>query len=618
MAASPVQGHQLPPGTGTTIVQQRRGSQVHSSPQMRPGQAGPPQAGQMTPFQAQIMMHGQQGPIVQRPVGQQPNQNQQMSPHQQQSGPVQFNGSPHMTNQMHRSPALVSLSGRGTGTGSAVGGVPITSANGMPVHLTLQQQQAQAQFLAQRQQQAQAQQAAAAAAAAAVAVNSGGVPRSNSGQQMGQQLTALQQQQLLQFQQRQQQLLQQQLQQQQLQQQKQQPQQQQQQQQQRQEQPTSQQPTPNSMSSVPITSSGDIYQTQVMPSGLTGGMLGTVSKPSGSGIARLLQFVEAIGSAGEQSKNIDFWRKICYEFFSESGVLKFSVSNGKETKNFEIPFQIIPRFYHNFFEAGVIRIQFNLENPREFFNSMSGHFVECTRCSLTYWFQNGTVITLHSPTRILLNASMRIEVMEQHNQEHTEMIRRSSLSSFISPSGLTNNGRQQQVKQQQDSGSHISSFYSLAPSQVTSYGYTSSTMRFLEISETLTHMRDLMAFSATPASGGPLKALEALAKALQNRGIGTTKPVDPQTVVSDSSSPNDADANSGNNNGGSIIPGGTVESGGGGTNGTSSVLSGTSDTRPGPAMPSPRMTKKRRASSKIDDSEVGSPIIKQSPSLSKK
>jgi hypothetical protein len=243
---------------------------------------------------------------------------------------------------------------------------------------------------------------------------------------------------------------------------------------------------------------------------------GLYRKPQshGAAIVRLLQFAEVVGNAGEQGLDVEYWRRMSSEFFSENGLLKFSVHNMKEGKQFEIPLPIISRLYYTFFQSGVKHIQYHLENPREYPTMTNGYFVDCSRSNIQFTFHDGTVVHVNAPIRVIFSQTMKIEWMEQHLQGHMEYINRAALPNRIQRNDNNEDG----------SGN----FFRLHPSGITPFGVTGSVMRFLEIAETIAHMRDLIVYSYSATSGGPLKSLEMLAKAHREREIKTQQQPQPQ------------------------------------------------------------------------------------------
>lgn len=246
----------------------------------------------------------------------------------------------------------------------------------------------------------------------------------------------------------------------------------------------------------------------------------------GTAVIRLLHYAELVASSGPQIHDVDFWKRLVAEFFNENCIFKFTVDSGKEIKSADIPYHIIARFFHAFVKSGVSKIQLCLENIREYpagppsmispshltglgtsGNTGPGHFIDCSRCYVNYWYSDGTMVTSRCPLRVLMNSNFKIEWMEQHCAQHA-----------IYTMQEANNPVQQKV-------------------DITPFGVTASMMRFIEMAETISHMRDLMQYSTNPQLGGPINSLKSLVNALKSRDLSAKpSPAPGPGVIPDMSS----------------------------------------------------------------------------------
>ncbi|KAJ1021891.1 hypothetical protein NDA16_003653 [Ustilago loliicola] len=89
--------------------------------------------------------------------------------------------------------------------------------------------------------------------------------------------------------------------------------------------------------------------------------------PPGSGVLRLLQYSEALGS-GVNRADIDYWRAFVNEFFIPTGVFRLILwnANSREQKGFEVPTYVLPRYLLTSYLSGLHSSQLQLENPREY------------------------------------------------------------------------------------------------------------------------------------------------------------------------------------------------------------------------------------------------------------
>ena len=89
--------------------------------------------------------------------------------------------------------------------------------------------------------------------------------------------------------------------------------------------------------------------------------------PAGSGLLRLLQYSEALGS-GNNRGDIDYWRAFVKDFFIPTGVFRLILwnANSREQKGFEVPTSVLPRYLLTSYLSGLRSSQLQLDNPREY------------------------------------------------------------------------------------------------------------------------------------------------------------------------------------------------------------------------------------------------------------
>ena len=116
-------------------------------------------------------------------------------------------------------------------------------------------------------------------------------------------------------------------------------------------------------------------------------------KTLGISVLRLHQFVDHLSSFNptQDENNIEHWRKFIGDFFSPVGVMRQQLRNNEknEYKQFEIPTNLLARYYFTLFESGIQTVQLTLEHPREKAMVNQGMMVECAKASFVYWFDNG-------------------------------------------------------------------------------------------------------------------------------------------------------------------------------------------------------------------------------------
>lgn len=95
-------------------------------------------------------------------------------------------------------------------------------------------------------------------------------------------------------------------------------------------------------------------------------------------------------NAANTSNDINHWRKFVHDFYSTTGTLRQQLVNIKqnEPKQFEIPNNLLARYYFTLFESGVQNVQLVIEQAREAVRQQ-GPCVECQKATFIYWFENG-------------------------------------------------------------------------------------------------------------------------------------------------------------------------------------------------------------------------------------
>lgn len=231
-------------------------------------------------------------------------------------------------------------------------------------------------------------------------------------------------------------------------------------------------------------------------------------------VLRLMTFFDSINnSLAENRTNLAFWRTKISEFFSENAILKYTVSDGKTTKSFDLPAALLPRFYLAFSSSGIKKIQTHFEG----YSSIEGPncwTVEFAKAYITYHHSDGSLVTSNGYVNAKLDALMRIEFMEQNTQDHDEFVQRATLASLFNDHDKTDSKDPKIKTDDPDTKTVVlkSSDLTTKP-KLYPYGVTEEIMTFLQISETLSRMQDIMSQSKTPNSGGPYKSFQTLATA---------------------------------------------------------------------------------------------------------
>jgi len=226
-------------------------------------------------------------------------------------------------------------------------------------------------------------------------------------------------------------------------------------------------------------------------------------------IHRLIQFNETQTKRPENN-NMEFWRTFVGDFFTESSIFKYIVWNDKETRTFELPTKVLPRFFKLSYDGGMREMTYVLENPREYSMDSRTYLMNCTRTKMICVFDGSQVVT-NGHLRVTFTQDLKILCWEFDAHKHQVLIPRTFLESNLAAltSQLENHynsfpnssagGKSNNINQSTGaSGStgNISQMHVLPQPPVNEYGITSQVMRCYEIAEVIASMEDLMDFSA--------------------------------------------------------------------------------------------------------------------------
>ncbi|KAK9490369.1 LIM-domain binding protein-domain-containing protein [Lipomyces doorenjongii] len=219
-------------------------------------------------------------------------------------------------------------------------------------------------------------------------------------------------------------------------------------------------------------------------------------------LTRFLAFCETLSSGAEQQRDLDYWRKFVADFYADLGILKYTVVNAvdKVPKHYDVPNAALPRYYYTLFQDGVRRVQILPENPREIQINQEMCAIECGRATIIYWFSNGNHVISHGSMRVYMNTTARIESVEFQSHDHNEFVSRAmavaAASAAAAPGGVspTSNTAASVVSR----------------SQVNGYGITDALTRFLQITQVMAQMRELVPYYLAPNnSAGPLQSFNS-------------------------------------------------------------------------------------------------------------
>ncbi|KAL9078773.1 MAG: hypothetical protein Q9157_002325, partial [Trypethelium eluteriae] len=236
------------------------------------------------------------------------------------------------------------------------------------------------------------------------------------------------------------------------------------------------------------------------------------------------------------ANDLSQWQHFVAKFFADDGTFRIMAwsSTDESTKQFDVPAASIPRFYYTHLKTGVESIQLALENGQEKDLGNGKHWVAMDRARFTYWFQNGTQLIYSGRLVALFNQQDKLELLEFEGQRHQELIQKNHLKALAfqqspnqnrSPKLSKTMGKQ---RHQQQEGDIVIAYSQIPSAPVSDYGFTGGVQSFLEIGETLFHMRDLFEFNHENPDLKPSQALQKLvstyAQEANQQAVGALQP----------------------------------------------------------------------------------------------
>nr|OQO27158.1 hypothetical protein B0A51_05153 [Rachicladosporium sp. CCFEE 5018]OQO28600.1 hypothetical protein B0A51_05419 [Rachicladosporium sp. CCFEE 5018] len=237
----------------------------------------------------------------------------------------------------------------------------------------------------------------------------------------------------------------------------------------------------------------------------------------GQYILRLLLFADKLGSFsatdGEQDgRELDRWQRFIDQQFADDGRLALQLYD-QPSKQIEIPRAVLGRYFWMYFETGASSLRLHTENAKEVkLQDGTGRCrLSCSNATLTVSYPNGARIDLSGPLVVMFGSGItqpaQIEAMEFKMDRCEEHMNRTEVEKVLlnlsptmsnqkSPKMTKNKlpkAQQKLQQQQQGEGLTIESFPKAPKSQS---GMSVRMLQFLEISETMNMMQELVTFAA--------------------------------------------------------------------------------------------------------------------------
>ena len=160
------------------------------------------------------------------------------------------------------------------------------------------------------------------------------------------------------------------------------------------------------------------------------------SVSSGQGTLKLLNFVEQIGNFNASNNNIEWWQAFVDRFFAESGSFVHVVcsSSTERTKQFEIVYAALPRYFYTLFNTDVTNLQITLDGAAE--KTSNGELkVTCERAKFIYTYKNSCQVVYQGKLTAFWSGSDKMEWLVFEGASHEQFIPLNALKQmFVQPS----------------------------------------------------------------------------------------------------------------------------------------------------------------------------------------
>lgn len=245
---------------------------------------------------------------------------------------------------------------------------------------------------------------------------------------------------------------------------------------------------------------------------------------AGQGTLKLLNFVEQIGrfTANRGVDNeVSKWQSFVDKFFVEHGSFVHVVFHNTQerTKQFEIVYAALPRYFYTLFNTDVINLQITLDGATEK-SSPPDLKVTCDRAKFIYTYRNQCQVIYQGKLTAFWSGSDKMEYLQFDGQGHQQYIPRAALEQMFhqpSPNQMNpnqsprmNKAAKQKLQQRaaQEPPEPYLPISKLPSAGVTDYGLPHALQGYLEIYETMNNMTSLMNHYLDNPNMKPTDALE--------------------------------------------------------------------------------------------------------------
>ncbi|KAL1876856.1 hypothetical protein VTK73DRAFT_9086 [Phialemonium thermophilum] len=260
-------------------------------------------------------------------------------------------------------------------------------------------------------------------------------------------------------------------------------------------------------------------------------------------LLKLLQFGEHLsGFLGSKGRDdLSYWDEFVQRFFSPRAIFRYGIhvidGDEQSERQFDITYPALARYFHTHFDSGVKNIQLIMEKgtrdrplPNDY------HFIENTKTSLVYWFENGSHLVATGTLRAQFDSEQKFELFEFLTTSREEYISRRLVIQAAKPAHdwvkewknlnstdgkqspeMSKKGKARQMKSPQNPPPDLDLPQSAINEKV---GITKAVHQFLEMVEIMGQMNPLFGYFHANPGLPPYAVLEQYVNQLNASGQG--------------------------------------------------------------------------------------------------
>ncbi|AET40831.1 Mfg1p Ecym_6460 [Eremothecium cymbalariae DBVPG len=262
---------------------------------------------------------------------------------------------------------------------------------------------------------------------------------------------------------------------------------------------------------------------------------------SNMAILRAHEVVNQINLSMGRIDDYEYWDKFANDIFTPNGILRYARKNGDDTRLFEFVMPIIPSLLKFLGSTGVVRIEVVPQQLRVQVLSNGTIFFEYPRCTVTYFYPDGSYMTNFSQIKGIFDATLKIEWCDICTYSFVPGIEWNSLERVISdhkvsyeifqalsdPNATPNLG----VDENKDYSVNKADVQQVPPNfnaitqlrsqfkvfhNISSFGIHESLMRVLQVNDVMSYLKNLKVYQKLNNIQSPLESLSSFIAASED------------------------------------------------------------------------------------------------------